>query len=81
MRHVVANFIPKSLPGLMVSSTVPRNNVSYWIQNLDFGTCLSLADDFPLSRTKRSAALVARCKKGSAKTQEVIFIVLITPFN
>ena len=40
-----------------------------------------MADDFPLSRTKRSAALVARCKKGSAKTQEVIFTVLITPFN
>jgi hypothetical protein len=54
-----------------MTATVPRNNVAYWIQNLDFGTCLGVVDDLPVGRSHRAATLGARHRKEGVKSQEV----------
>ena len=54
-----------------MSSTVPRDEVAYYIQNQDYGTCIGVTDDFPITRTERVANLVARYRKEGVKTQHV----------
>ena len=58
----------------MTMATIPANNVSYWIQNLDFGTFLGLIDEYPVNRTQSKASLVTRPKKDGIKTQEAMLI-------
>lgn len=53
-------------------STVPANNVSYRIQNVDFAVFLGLVDEYPVNKTQSKASIVARPKKDGVATQEWI---------
>lgn len=52
-------------------SKILHDHVGYYIQNLEFGTYLSIIDDVIISDTRASANLVARYRKEGSKTQEV----------
>jgi len=56
----------------MADGVVPTKNVTYWIQNLDFGTFLGIVDEMPVSRSLNKATFVTRPKKDNAPTQEWI---------
>ena len=55
----------------MADALVPTNNVTYWIQNVDFGNFLEIINEMPVNRTLNKATFVVRPKKENTQTQEV----------